>query len=107
MDALIVHKLDVDGKPVVDAEALEGIASGRLGRYLSSLYIGGCFDLTEEWLNIIEARQRHVDIMVTQVSNWRQMITGLKVVKLGNASNSEAYKKRVVALGALGTTVIW
>ena len=103
VDAPMVHKLHVEGKPVVDAEALEGIASGRLGRYLSSLYLGGCFDDAGEWFDMIEARQRHVDAMVTQVSNWRQMITGLKMVEFRDVKNSRDYKERVAALKALGT----
>jgi hypothetical protein len=101
----MVQKLFVDGKPVVDAEALEGIASGRLGCYLSSLHLGGWLDVTGEWLDMIEARQRHVDAMVAQVSNWRQMITGLKLVEFGYAINGK-YKERAAALKALGTTVI-
>jgi hypothetical protein len=104
-DAPMVQNLYVDGKPVVDAEALEGIASGRLGCYLSSLHLGGYLVITGEWLDMIEARQRHVDAMVAQVSNWRQMITGLKLVKFGYATNSK-YKERAAALKALGTTVI-
>ena len=52
-----------------------------------------------------EVRERNVNSMVTQVSNWRQMITGLKVVQFGDVENSRAYQERVAALKALGTTV--
>ena len=105
VDAPLVRKLCVNGKPDVDAEALEGIASGRLGRSLSSLELGGCFDHTGEWLDMVEARQRHVKALVTQVSNWRQMITGLKTVEFREVKRSVANKKRAAGLKALGTTV--
>ena len=107
-DAPTVQKLCIYSKPVVDAEALEGIASGRLGCYLSSLHLGGYCDNIGEWLDMIEARQRHVDAMVARVSSWRQMITGLKVVQFGYVTNSKAYKERLAALKVLGTTVtLW
>jgi hypothetical protein len=61
----MVHNLHIEGKPDIDVEVLEGIASGRLGRCLSTLYLGGCSDHAGEWLDMIEARQRHVNAMVT------------------------------------------
>ena len=71
----MIRELHVElGRPVLDAVALEGIASGRSGRYLTSLYLGGYFNNAGEWLEMIEARQRNVDSIVTQVTNWRQMI---------------------------------
>ena len=108
VDAPMIHELRIDGQPVVDAEALEGIASGRLGRHLSSLYLGDdCFDhaLVGKCLDMIEARQRHVNAMVTQVSNWQQMLTGIRLVEFQGVYNRMACEERVVALKALGTTV--
>ena len=56
VDAPMIHELCVLCRPVLDVEALEGIASGRLGRNLSSLHLADCFDHTEEWLDMVEAR---------------------------------------------------
>jgi hypothetical protein len=106
VDAPMIRELRVEiGKAVLDTEALDGIASGRLGRYLRSLYLGGCSGHAEEWLNMTEARQRNVNSMVTQVSNWRHMITGLKVVEFWDVDNRGTYQERAAALKALGTTV--
>ncbi|KAF8726580.1 hypothetical protein AX14_007679 [Amanita brunnescens Koide BX004] len=105
-DAPMVRKLRVGGEAVVDAEAAEGIASGQLGRHLSSLRLRSLFDHAGEWLDMIEARQRYVNTMVTQVSNWKQMITGIRFVEFGEVGNGIAYCDRVAALEALGTIVI-
>ena len=105
-DAPMIHTLEVLGTPVLDAEAREGVSSGRLGHCLTTLLISGCFDDTGEWLDMIETRQRNVKSMVAQVSNWREMFTGIKSVKLWNMRYSGwDYRERVAALEALGTTV--
>ena len=107
-DAPMIHELRVEGRPIVDAEALEGIASGRLGCCLSSLYLSGRFgrDLTRRCLDMIEARQQHVNEIVAQASSWRQNFTGLKFVEIRGVNKRRADKKRVVALREFGTTVM-
>ena len=105
VDAPMIHSLEVLGSPVLEAEAQEGIASGRLGRCLTSIYLNGCFDSAGEWLDMIETRQRNVNLMVTQVSNWRQMFTGIKSVNILGVLNRREYEERVVALKALGISV--
>ncbi len=106
-DAPMIHKLVGLCKPILDTEAREGIASGRLGRCLTELRIDGCVDNAGEWLDMIETRQRNVKSMVTQASNWREMFTGLKSVKLWDMpyGTMKDYKERLAALKALGTTV--
>ncbi|KAF8326464.1 hypothetical protein F5887DRAFT_1197179 [Amanita rubescens] len=80
-DAPMIDNLKVLGKPVLDAETRKDIASGRLGRYLTSLHINGCFDSAGEWLDMIESRQKNVNLMITHVSNWRELFTGIKSVE--------------------------
>jgi len=105
-DAPMIHTLGVLGTPILDAEAREGISSGRLGHCLTTLHISSCSDNAEEWLDVIETRQRNMKSMVAQVSNWREMFTGIKSVELCNVQYAGwDYKKRVAALGALGITV--
>ena len=105
-DAPMIHESEGLGTPVLDTEAREGIASGRLGRCLRTLGINCCFDNAGGWLEVLETRQRNVKSMVTQVSNWRETFTGIKSVKLwGVPYGDRDYKERVVALKALGTTV--
>ena len=65
-----------------------------------------CFDRGGEWLDMIEARQRHVYTIVAQVSNWKQMITVIRFVEFGDVENSRAYEERVAALRALGIIVV-
>ena len=109
-DAPMIRKLDMLcrlSKPILDTEAREGIASGRLGRCLTTLHISGSFDdHVGEWFDMIETRQRNVKSMVTQVSNWREMFTGIKSVEVWGVPNGDRdYNQRVAALKALGTTV--
>jgi hypothetical protein len=104
-DAPMVHELYIEGRPVLDAEALEGIASGRLGRFLTPLYVNGRLDHAGEWFDMIEARQSNVNSMVKQVSSWRQMFTGLNAVTFWGVKNCTAHKERVAALKVLGTTI--
>ena len=107
-DAPMVHKLECLGtSPILDTEAREGIGSGRLGRCLRTLHIAGCFDNAGEWLDMIETRQRNVKSIVTQVSNWREMFTGIRSVELWDVLYGTRIdcEERVAALRALGTTV--
>jgi hypothetical protein len=111
-DAPMVHTLYLDRSDVgVETRTLNDIASGKLGRYLSSLSIhSGFFNdkLTREFLNALETRQKHVKSMATQVSNWQQMPTGIRTVVLFASVNGMAYRDRTAALAALkalGTTV--
>ena len=108
-DAPIIHTLEVLGKPILDTGSREGIASGRIGSCLTTLNIGNCFDTAGEWLDMIERRQKNVKLMAIEVSNWREMFTGVKLVGLWNvpSGSEEYYKERVVALEALGTTVVF
>ncbi|KAF8350355.1 hypothetical protein F5887DRAFT_938807 [Amanita rubescens] len=105
-DAPMIHTLYVVRTPILDVEAREGISSGRLGRYLTTLHISSCFNNAEEWLDVIETRQRNLKSIVAHVSNWREMFMGIKSVELWNVPyGGRDYKKRVAALEALGTTV--
>jgi len=107
VDAPIIHKLKGLWKPILDTEAREGIASGRLGRCLTTLQIDGRVDNVREWLDMIETRQRNLKSMVTRVSNWREMFTGIKSVELWDTpyGHLKENEERVAALEALGTTV--
>ena len=107
-DAPMIHELLVTDRSILDAEALEGIASGRLGHHLSSLRLSGYFTpaLAGECLDMIESRQRLVNALVTHVPNWRQMLTGIRLVELRGIRNiSRDYEERAAALKALGSTV--
>jgi hypothetical protein len=105
-DAPMIYRLVGRGKLILDAEAQEGIADGRLGRCLTTLRIEGCIDNAGEWLDMIETRQRNVKSMVAQVSNWREMFTGIKSVNFwGMLYSRKHYEGRVAALEALGSTV--
>ena len=104
-DAPMIHSLEVQGRPVLDAETRKDIASGRLGRYLTSLDIGSCFDSAGEWLDMIESRQKNVNSMITHVSNWRELFTGIKSARFWRVYNARDYEERVAALEALGITI--
>jgi hypothetical protein len=106
VDAPKIKELLVQGMPFLDVEAREGIASGRLGRCLTSLDLYGRFEDAGEWLDMIETRQRNVNLMISQVSNWRQVaFTGIRLVKFTNLRNIEANEERAAALKVLGSTV--
>ncbi|KAF8738113.1 hypothetical protein AX14_011873 [Amanita brunnescens Koide BX004] len=106
-DAPMVSHLRVVGTPILDAEAQEGIATGWLGPCLISLYIEGRFSVDEgvEWFDMLESRQKNVKSMVAQASNWRQFVTGIRLVELGIVEVVETFSERVDTLEALGTTV--
>lgn len=104
-DTPMIHNLMILGKPVLDVEAREGIASGRLGPCLTSLHINGCFHSAEEWLDMIESRQKNVNSMIAHASNWREVFTGIKSVEFWNVYNTRGYGERVAALEALGITI--
>jgi hypothetical protein len=104
-DAPMIHNLKVLGKPVLDAETQKDIASGRLGRCLTSLHINGCLDSAEQWLDMIRSRQMNVNSMITHVSNWRELFTGIKSVEFWDVYNTRGHKERVAALEALGITI--
>ena len=106
-DAPMIHTLSLQCEPILDTEAREGIASGRLGRCLTTLYMNTGLRAAE-WLDMIETRQRNVKSMVTQVSNWREMLTGIKSVEIWDSPSGCVdwdYKERAAALKALGTIV--
>ncbi len=104
VDAPMIHSLKVLGQTILDAEAQEYIASGRLGRCLTSLHIDGCFHSAGEWLDMIESRQKNVNSMITHLSNWRELFTVIKSVEFWNVNNIQNYEERVAALEALGIT---
>ncbi|KAF8335570.1 hypothetical protein F5887DRAFT_921095 [Amanita rubescens] len=93
-------------KPILDTQDREGIASGRLGRCLTTLRVNRCSNL-EEWLDMIETRQRNVKSAVMKASNWQEMFTGIKSVEvlLVPYSATRDYKERVATLKSLGTTL--
>ncbi len=106
-DAPMIHSLAVMGKPVLEAEGREGIASGRLGRCLTVVHLDGRFDSAGEWFDVIETRQRNLNLMVTQVSNWRQMFTRIKSVEIWDMLNFKIKDREewVETLMALGISV--
>ncbi|KAF8735199.1 hypothetical protein AX14_002554 [Amanita brunnescens Koide BX004] len=108
VDAPMVRHLHVTGIPILDAETQEGIASGRLGPCLTSLYIEGYFSVDEgvKWFDMLESRQRKS--MVAQASNWQQLVTGIRRVGLGFVDDVETFKfdERVDTLKVLGTIVV-
>ena len=107
-DAPMVRNLCVNGRSILDDEGLEGIASGRLGRCLTSLDLTDYFGLAGKWLDMIESRQRNVKSMVAQASNWQQLFTGIREVKLWNVKADESFEGRIATLKALGTDAgIW
>ena len=107
-DAPMVRNLCVNGRSILDDEGLEGIASGRLGRCLTSLDLTDYFGLAGKWLDMIESRQRNVKSMVAQASNWQQLFTGIREVKLWNVKTDESFEGRIATLKALGTDAgIW
>ena len=102
-DAPMVRNLHVTGRSILDDEGLEGIASGRLGRYLTSLRLTDYFGQAGKWFDMIESRQRNVETMVSQASNWRQLFTGIRSVEFGTVEAAKSFEGRVATLKALGT----
>ena len=107
-DAPMFCNLSAEGKSVLDDEGLEGIASGRLGRCLTSLHLADYFGQAGKWLDMIESRQRNVKSMVAQASNWQQLFTGIREVELWNVEALEPFEGRIATLEALGTNAsVW
>lgn len=97
-DAPMVRNLRVKGRPMLDDEGLEGVASGRLGRCLTSLYLIDHFGQAGKWLGMIESRQRNVESIIRQVSNWRQLFTGIQSVEFWNVEAVQSFEGRVATL---------
>lgn len=93
---------------MLDDEGLEGVASGRLGRYLTSLYLIDHFGQAGKWLDMIESRQRNVESIIRQVSNWRQLFTGIQSIEFWNVEAVKSFEGRVATLKAFGTNAsLW
>ncbi|KAF8335563.1 hypothetical protein F5887DRAFT_609045 [Amanita rubescens] len=105
-DAPMIHTLGLQCEPILDTEAREGIASGRLGRCLTTLYMNTGLR-AGEWLDMIETRQKNVKSMVMKASNWQEIFTGIKSVEIWDSPWSADcdYQERVTTLNALGTTL--
>ena len=107
-DAPMVCNLSAEGKSILDDEGLEGIASGRLGRCLTSLHLADYFGQAGKWIDMIESRQRNVKSMVAQASNWQQLFTGIREVELWNVEAVKSFEGRIATLEALGTNAsVW
>ena len=48
-----VHGLYLGGKPILDDETREKIASGQVGRFLRELSLKGCGDNVKEWWKLV------------------------------------------------------
>ena len=102
-DAPMLRDIYVEGRSILDDEGLEGIASGRLGRRLTSLHLADYFGQAGKWLDMIESRQRNVKSMIAQASNWQQLFTGIREVELWGVEAVEPFEGRIATLKALGT----
>ena len=97
--------LYLGGRPILDEETREKIASGQLGRFLTRLLLHGCDDNAEKWLDMVEARQRNVRAMLQTVTNWRETFTSLRWVAFYGVENYEAHDERVAGLELMGIEV--
>ncbi|KAF8632803.1 hypothetical protein AX15_001668 [Amanita polypyramis BW_CC] len=104
-DAPMIYDLFLGSKSILDDETREKIASGQLGHFLTDLALNSCGDSAEEWLDMVEARQKNVRAALHSVTNWREMFTGLRRVKFSNVETGRAYEERVAALKLLGVEV--
>jgi len=79
-DAPMIRTLKGLGIPILDTEARVDIASGPLGRCLTTLCVNRYPSNVGEWLDMIETRQRNAK--VGKASNWQEMFTGIKSVEI-------------------------
>ncbi|KIL56036.1 hypothetical protein M378DRAFT_173071, partial [Amanita muscaria Koide BX008] len=81
-DAPMLQELILVEKVFMDEKALQGIASGKLGRCLTSIGFEGNFN-EKKVLDMVASRQRHVKQVVETSRSWQdQQISGIKWISL-------------------------
>ncbi|KAM6489608.1 hypothetical protein JOM56_014930 [Amanita muscaria] len=81
-DAPMLQELILVEKVFMDEKALQGIASGKLGRCLTSLGFQGNFN-EKSVLDMVASRQRYVKQVVEASRSWQdQQISGIKWIHL-------------------------
>lgn len=102
-DAPMLHSLSLGESAITDDEALIGISTGTLGRFLRGLEINIPYDIGEV-LDMVEARKRTVDGLIENGCSWREEITSLKDVVIHSKHRNAygEYKERITALGEAG-----
>jgi hypothetical protein len=102
-DAPMLHSLSLRQNPMMDEEALIGVANGTLGQFLRGLEIDMPYD-AREVLDMVEARKKTVDGLIKNGCSWREEITSLKDVVI-HTTDGKDYKERIIALEEAGIHV--
>ncbi|KAM6489594.1 hypothetical protein JOM56_014916 [Amanita muscaria] len=83
-DAPMLQELILLHKVFLDERALQGVASGELGRCLTLLVFFGNFN-EKKVLDMVASRQRHVKQAVEASRSWQdQQISGIRWISLSN-----------------------
>ena len=89
----------------MDEEALIGVSSGTLGRFLRRLEIDIPYDVGEV-LDMVEARMKTADEWIKNGCSWREEIVTLKDVVI-YANDKGHYKERITALKEAGISIVF
>jgi hypothetical protein len=100
--APMLHSLILRQDTAMDKEALVGVSSGALGRFLRRLEIYIRSDVWEV-LDMVEARKKTVDGLIKNGCNSREEITRLNDVVIHTGmGRTDSYKERIAALEEAG-----
>ena len=103
-DAPMLRSLSLRRDAIMDEEALIGVSSGTLGRFLRRLETN-IHDVGEV-LDMVEARKKMVDRLIKNDCSWRDTITSLKDVVI-HSTDRKDYKERIFALEEAGIRIMW
>ncbi|KAF8692312.1 hypothetical protein AX14_010128 [Amanita brunnescens Koide BX004] len=102
-EAPMLRSFSLGRRAIMDDEAVIGISSGALGRFLRRLELFIPCDVGEV-LSIVEARKKTVEESIKNGCSWRDEMTTLKDVGLPGDWKGK-YKDRVMALKEAGITI--
>ena len=106
IDAPLLRCLTTSKETIIDEDAVNGLATGRLGRTLTTLNI--CCEAGEmdELLNMMEMRQRSAQKSIENGCHWQEVITSLKDVSVRIKDpenfNRKDYAPKLEVLKGLG-----
>ncbi|KAF8629487.1 hypothetical protein AX15_003420 [Amanita polypyramis BW_CC] len=106
-DAPNLRTLDLPGV-AMDNEAMRGISTGHLGRFLSSMtmvvLLASQIGDTASILDMLETRQKRMMEIVESGRSWKDQISSLRTVKLSLRPFDE-FTGKIVGLKELGITL--
>ena len=105
LEAPMLHSLSLGWDAIMDDEAVIGVSSGSLGRFLRRLSVKFPCSVGEV-LSMAEARKKMVDELMENGCSWREEITVLNDVVIQSRDRT-GYEERIIALKEAGIAIIF